>query len=152
FTLLGKDWKTQAIEPITQLCPEDVCGEREESGESMGDALSSLTTDLKAVSAHLLLPSSMGKDLPDISQSFQGFGGAAQDSVVRGRARQWVRDRLDAGESGIDGEADVGRFLSTLSKDGQTFDFVHVEEPHYPWTHYPSGLKYSDGTEDFRTF
>jgi len=151
FTLLGKNWKTQAIEPITQLCTEEICGEREDGGESMGDALSSLTSDLKQVSAHLLLPASMGDSLPDISQSFEGFGGQ-EDSVVRGRARQWVHDRLSAGEDSLDGEGDVARFISTLPSTGQTFDFVHVEKPHYPWTHYPSGLKYSDGTEDFRGF
>ncbi|MDQ5894089.1 MAG: Sulfatase-like hydrolase/transferase [Actinomycetota bacterium] len=151
FTLLGGDWKTHAIEPITQLCTEAVCGKREDGG-GMGDALSSLTSDLKAVSAHLLLPTDMGDDLPDISQSFQGFGGTEEDSVERGRARQWVRDRLSEGENSLDGESDVAKFLSTLGSDGQTFDFVHVEKPHYPWTHYPSGLKYSDGTEDFRSF
>lgn len=151
FTLLGKDWKTQAIEPITQLCTEEICGEREGTGTSMGDALSSLSSDLKQVSAHLLLPASMGSSLPDISQSFEGFGGD-KDSVVRGRARQWVHDRLTAGEDSLDGEGDVAKFISTLPATGQSFDFVHVEKPHYPWTHYPSGLKYSDGTEDFRNF
>ncbi len=152
FTLLGKEWKTKAIEPITQLCTEDICGKREGVNTDMGDALHSFYTDLKAVSAHLLLPADMGSSLPDISQSFQGFGGTEEDSVERGRARQWVHDRLVAGEDSLDGEGDVARFISTLGKEGKTFDFVHVEKPHYPWTHYPSGLKYSDGTEDFRNF
>ncbi len=157
FTLLGRDWQTKAIEPITQLCPEGICGEREAENTSMGDALSSLYTDLKTVSAHLLLPADMGENLPDISQTFEGFGGGEAtggDSIERGRARQWVRDRLDsaAGENSLDGEADVARFIADLGPDGQTFDFVHVEKPHYPWTHYPSGLKYSDTTEDFRGF
>lgn len=153
FTLLGGSWKTKAIEPITQLCPGDVCEDRAEESESMGSALSSLTTDLKTVSAHLLLPKEMGEDLPDISQTFEGFGGGqAKDSIVRGKARQWVRDRLDAGENSLDGEGDVERFVRSIGTEGQTFDFAHIEKPHYPWTHYPSGLKYSDGTEDFRSF
>lgn len=152
FTLLGEDWETQAIEPITQLCTEEICGEREEDGANIDDALSSLFSDLKTVSAHLLLPAEMGGSLPDISQSFEGFGGGEKDPIERGRARQWARDQLDAGDDPLDGEADVNRFISTLPGTGQTFDFVHVEKPHYPWTHYPSGLKYSDGTEDFRGF
>jgi hypothetical protein len=152
FTLLGKEWKTHAIEPITQLCTEEICGKREGEGTGMGDALHSLYTDLKAVSAHLLLPADMSSSLPDISQSFQGFGGTEEDSVERGRARQWVHDRLVAGEDSLDGEGDVAKAISTLGKEGNTFDFVHVEKPHYPWTHYPSGLKYADGTEDFRNF
>jgi hypothetical protein len=152
FTLLGKEWETHAIEPITQLCTEEICGEREGVNTDLGDALHSLYTDLKAVSAHLLLPADMGSSLPDISQSFQGFGGTEEDSVERGRARQWVHDRLVTGEDSLDGEGDVAKAISTLGKEGKTFDFVHVEKPHYPWTHYPSGLKYSDGTEDFRSF
>ena len=151
FTLLGGSWQTHAIEPITQLCTEEICGEREGGNTGMADALSSLTTDLKAVSAHLLLPADMGSSLPDISQSFQGFGGE-EDSVERGRARQWVHDRLGEGENSLDGEADVDAFIRRLGSGGKSFDFVHVEKPHYPWTHYPSGLKYSDGTEDFRSF
>lgn len=153
FTLLGGEWRTTAIEPITQLCPEGICGEREGAGLSTGDQLESLYDDLRQVSAHLLLPSSMGDSLPDISQSFEGFGGNPEESIERGRARQWVRDRLDEGDSSLDGEGDVNEFLGNLDPDvEQSFDFVHIEEPHYPWTHYPSGLKYSDGTEDFRHF
>ena len=153
FTLLGKGWQTQAIEPITQLCPEQVCGERDGTGSSTGKALSSLLTDLRTVSAHLLLPADMGSSLPDISQTFEGFGEPDDgDSIERGRARQWVRDRLDTGEGSLDGEGDVRSFVSSLPASGQTFDFVHVEKPHYPWTHYPSGRKYTAGTEDFRAF
>jgi hypothetical protein len=151
FTLLGGEWKTHAVEPITQICPEGICGERED-GDSMGEALGSLYTDLRAVSAHLLLPADMGSSLPDISQSFQGFGGSDEDSVERGRARQWVADRLAEGGAALSAETDVARFISTLPATGQTFDFVHVEKPHYPWTHYPSGLEYTGATEDFRNF
>ena len=151
FTLLGDNWQIHAIEPITQLCTKDICGEMSGDDVNMGEALSSLASDLKEVSAHLLLPDDMGDSLPDISQSFQGFGGE-EDPVQRGRARQWVHDRLSEGENSLDGEGDVATAISTLGKEGNTFDFVHVEKPHYPWTHYPSGLKYSDGTEDFRGF
>lgn len=154
FTLLGREWKTRAIEPITQLCTEEICGERDGAERSLGGALASLTDDLTAVSAHLLLPEEMGSSLPDISQTFQGFGGAPEgESIERGRARQFVRDRLDTErENSIDAEADVESFIGHLGRRGRTFDFVHVEEPHYPWTHYPTGLAYADGTEDFRGF
>lgn len=151
FTLLGGAWKTHAVEPITQLCTEETCGQRE-GGDSMGEALASLYTDLRAVTAHLLLPSDMGSSLPDISQSFQGFGGSQVDSVERGKARQWVAERLGEGGAALSAETDVDTFISTLPTTGQTFDFVHVEKPHYPWTHYPSGLDYTEGSEDFRNF
>lgn len=153
FTLLGDSYRVRAVEPITQLCPPSICGEREGSGVSTTDAVSNLFTDLKYVSAHLNLPEDMSSSLPDISQSFQGFGGAPVESIERGRARQFVRDRLDEGDASLDGEGDVSDMLAAREPAaGHTLDFAHVEEPHYPWTHYPDGLRYSEQTEDFRDF
>lgn len=154
FTLLGGSYRVRAVEPITQLCPEDVCGSpRERDREGTLSALGSLGDDLRHVAAHLLLPASLGTSLPDISQSFEGFGGKPVESIERGRARQWVRDRLDRGEASLDGEGDVADFIRNLDPaGGSTLDFVHIEEPHYPWTHYPSGRRYSEGSEDFRNF
>ncbi|MDQ2622164.1 MAG: LTA synthase family protein [Actinomycetota bacterium] len=154
FTLLGGSYRVRAVEPITQLCPEDICGRPEgDDRDGMLSALTSLADDLRHVSAHLLLPASMGSSLPDISQSFQGFGGESVESIERGRARQWVRDRLDKSESSLDGEADLQAFFAELdTKAKRTLDFVHVEEPHIPWTHFPSGRKYAQGGEDFRNF
>jgi len=154
FTLLGGSYRVNAVEPITHLCPPSVCGEDEDADEaSTGEALSSLFEDLKYVEAHVILPESMGPDLPDISQSFSGFGGSATDSIERGRARQFVRDQLDStkGEDGLDGEGDLATMLKNRKPAASnTFDFAHVEEPHYPWTHYPNGMHYTSGTEDFR--
>lgn len=151
FTLLGGSYDVHAIEPITQLCPPAICGEREDA-VSTGDALSSLFSDLKYVSAHLTLPESMGASLPDISQSFSGFG-QASESIERGRARQFVRDRLDENGPALDGEGDLKDFLATMTPEvDNTFDFVHVTEPHYPWTHYQDGKSYANTTEDFRAW
>lgn len=154
FTLLGGSYRVRAVEPITQLCPEDVCGPADQTDrEGMLPALGSLADDLRHVAAHLLLPASMGSSLPDVSQSFAGFGGQPVESIERGRARQWVRDRLDQGEQSLDGEADLQGFLDDFDFKGErTFGFVHIEEPHIPWSHYPSGHRYAQGGEDFRNF
>ena len=154
FTLLGSSYRVRAVEPITQLCPPDICGTSEGDTISTTDAVSDLFTDLKYVSAHLNLPEDMSSSLPDISQSFQGFGeGAPTESIERGRARQFVRDKLDEGDESLDGEGDVADLLAARDpSSARTFDFAHVEEPHYPWTHYPDGLRYSELTEDFRAF
>lgn len=153
FTLLGGSYDVRAIEPITQLCPPSICPVEGEDEVSTGDAVSSLFADLKYVSAHLALPESMSSSLPDISQNFEGFGGNPVESIERGRARQFVRDRLDEGESTGDGESAVDEMLAARKSGARpTFDFTHIEEPHYPWTHYPDGLRYSESTEDFRGF
>jgi hypothetical protein len=153
FTLLGGSYRVRAVEPITQLCPPSICTNRETETVSTGTALSGLFNDLKYVSAHLTLPEDMSSCLPDISQSFEGFGGNPVESIERGRARQWVRDRLDEGESSLNPEGDVDEMLrDRRPAAGSTLDFVHVEVPHYPWTHYPDGLSYTNQTEDFRAF
>ncbi|MDQ2700874.1 MAG: sulfatase-like hydrolase/transferase, partial [Actinomycetota bacterium] len=153
FTLLGDSYRIRAVEPITQICPESICGAPEKESRSTANAVEGLFDDLRHVQAHLTLPESMSSSLPDISQSFEGFGGNPVESIERGRARQWVRDQLDAGDSSMDGERSVDDMLRNRKPDaGRTFDFAHIEEPHYPWTHYPDGLRYSEGTEDFRTF
>lgn len=152
FTLLGGQYDVHAIEPITQLCPPAIC-ENQDEGISMNDALSAFVNDLKYVSAHLTLPESMGSSLPDISQSFSGFGKTASEQIERGRARQFVRDRLNESGPSLDGEGDVTDFLAAMDPTEQkSFDFVHVTEPHYPWTHYPDGHSYSQATEDFRAW
>ncbi|HTU16235.1 MAG TPA: sulfatase-like hydrolase/transferase [Solirubrobacterales bacterium] len=153
FTLLGDSYRVRAVEPITQLCPPSICPVADTDQVGTGEAVKDLFSDLKYVSAHLALPESMSSSLPDISQNFEGFGGNPEESVERGRARQFVRDRLDAGESTGDGESAVDRMLAARRPgDGPTFDFAHIEEPHYPWTHYPDGRRYSETTEDFRGF
>jgi hypothetical protein len=151
FTLLGDSYEVHATEPITQLCPPAVCGEPADRVGTV-DALTALFDDLKYVSAHLALPESMGDSLPDISQSFAGFGGDAPASD-RERASRFVQDRLGENGSSLDGEGDVNEFLAAMTPGAErTFDFVHVTEPHYPWTHYPDGKSYTSTTEDYRAW
>ena len=164
FTLLGASYDVHAVEPITQLCPDDICTDSVEEKEGFFAALGSLVSDLEVVEKHLLLPKSMTKNLPDISQTFGGFSpppdaapdGLASRSVERGLSRQWIdsRRRLDRS---FDGGQEAEEMLAGLSpggmKDGRpTLNFGHVEEPHYPWTDYPDGTGYGQATEDFRSF
>ncbi|MGK2932451.1 MAG: sulfatase-like hydrolase/transferase [Solirubrobacterales bacterium] len=156
FTLLGGSYDVHGVEPITHLCPPSLCEEQEEDKAGTTEAVSDLFTDLKYVSAHLNLPEDMSASLPDISQSFQGFdNGAPSESIERGRARQFVRNQLDTRDvdSTFNAEGDVDVMLTNrAAAPDRTLDFAHVEEPHYPWTHYPDGLRYSESSEDFRGF
>lgn len=107
FTLLGASYDVRAVEPITQLCPDDICTDSVEEKDGFFEALGSLVSDLEVVEKHLLLPKSMAGNLPDISQTFSGFSpppGAAPDglasrSVERGRSRQWIESRRSVDRS-----------------------------------------------------
>ena len=159
FTLLGKTYSVHAVEPITQLCPDSICTDSVEAKPSFTSAMGSLVTDLKVVEEHLLLPKSMTENLPDISQTFSGFGGGTDstgESIDRGRANQWIESRHTV-ERTFDGGQETDEMLAGLSPGGEddgkpTLNFGHVEEPHYPWTDYPDGMAYGATTEDFRAF
>lgn len=153
FTLLGGEYRVNAVEPITQVCPESICPANDESDGGFLDAMSSLGDDLQVVSAHLLLPESLGEKLPDISQTFEGFGGDGSVPAEKAQAEQWVDNRHENVDRAFDGNSTIEELLAGIDgRPGPTLDFAHASDPHYPWTHYPSGTSYATSTEDFRQF
>ncbi|HTU16234.1 MAG TPA: sulfatase-like hydrolase/transferase [Solirubrobacterales bacterium] len=153
FTFLGGEYRVNAVEPITQVCPESICPANADEDGGFLDAMSAFTDDLQVVSAHLLLPESLGDSLPDISQTFEGFGGDDTVSAERAQAEQWVDNRHENVDRAFDGNSTIEELLAGLGSRGETsLDFAHASDPHYPWTHYPSGTSYATSTEDFRQF
>ena len=159
FTLLGKTYDVDALEPITQICPESLCPPSTGPKEGFTDALESLVTDSKVVEQHLLLPEEMGKNFPDISQTFGGFGdpgiAVEGEDPARTRAREFVAGQHQAKGGAMDADEETAQVLDFIgpSKDGRpTFDYGHIEKPHYPWNHYPDGTYYGVTSEDFRGF
>lgn len=71
FTLLGKTYDLRVMEAATRICPDQLCPEADNSARD--DSTSSLFSDLSVVSRYLLLPESLTRNLPDISNSFSGF-------------------------------------------------------------------------------
>ncbi|MBK5232591.1 MAG: sulfatase-like hydrolase/transferase [Thermoleophilia bacterium] len=147
-----------ALEPITQVCPESVCKATAEPKEGFTDALESLVTDSKVVEQHLLLPEKMGVNFPDISQTFGGFGDpgitVAGEDPARTRAREFVAGQHQAKGGAMDADEETGRVLDFLGASSvqPKFDYGHIEKPHYPWNHYPDGTYYGVTSEDFRAF
>jgi len=153
FTFLGGSYRVNAVEPITQVCPESICAANAESDGGFLDAMGAFTDDLKVVSAHLLLPESLGDSLPDISQTFEGFGGDGSVSPERARAEQWVDNRHENVDRAFDGNSTIEELLGGIDRGEEpSLNFAHASDPHYPWTHYPSGTAYATSTEDFRQF
>lgn len=183
FTLLGKSYDLRVMEGATRICPEELCpGEEESTGD---DATSDLFSDLFVVSKYLLLPESLTRNLPDVSNSFAGFtetdqvdtnaesavtgltgedgpeanvgatgtsgttgatGATGETSPVRtGQGAARKLGRLFALQSSADEFDRVGDFSARL-KPGQseTLDLIHIEKPHYPWRHIPSGQRYTN--------
>ena len=77
FSLLGDRYRFNVEEPVTDVCPERLCGEEERPPAP--DRLSSLVSDLSVVSLHLILPDDLAGDLPAIDQTFGDFRGGGRD-------------------------------------------------------------------------
>ena len=164
FTLLGSEYEMNVFEPVTEVCPESVCGER--ARPDSGDRLDGLADDLNIVYQHLLLPESMEDDLPAVDQTFSGFGqegddpaeaelaggsdpGEPAEPAPRPPTAGKVKGRVDAvfdapNESFLGRGETFEEWLTEVSGE-RTLNFVHLSLPHVPYGFYPDGQRYAPG-------
>ncbi len=130
FNLLGRSHRMKVIEPITQLCPGELCAPFYKP--TVVDRLESLTSDLLIIYCHLVLPQQWTSKLPDIRQNWGNF--AYRGFQLIKRFKRSSRDAV--------GTFDL--FLASLKKEnGPTLYFLHTPLPHFPWTYLPSGKLHS---------
>ncbi len=116
FTLLEGSYEIRASEHETHLCPPSACG----SGGSFRTNLRSTVADASLVYLHLLLPSGLSRNLPSVSESWQGFLRGDEDEPMR-----------------------FAHFLDSLAPSAApTLYAIHVLLPHSPWQYLPSGRHY----------
>lgn len=140
FSLLGS-YDVNAIETVTELCPDTVCEGRSRQVRAFGPRWRTLASDLIVVSGHLFLPDSLSDWFPAIDQTWGDFGG-----VEFGKEKGWgMRHRV--GELlADDRRTEVIRFLDLVDKplgEGE-FYFSHMMIPHWPWIHMPDGRLYAE--------
>lgn len=99
FTLLGKTYDLRVMEGATRICPEELCPPDEQMAES--DSTSELFSDLFVVSRYLLLPDSMTRNLPDISNTFSNF--TDSDEVDTDAESEVTGDESETGVTGPTG-------------------------------------------------
>lgn len=120
FTALSGTHEMDVVEPVTEVCPETVCGERERDGA--WDRMTGLAEDLFLVEKHRLLPESVTRTLPPIDQGFAHF-------VDLGRSAE-VQDETLA-------------FTRRLAEPGPVLHYLHNPFlPHPPWERLPDGTRY----------
>ncbi|MBI4775661.1 MAG: sulfatase-like hydrolase/transferase [Deltaproteobacteria bacterium] len=133
FTLLGASYDLHVIEPVTDLCPHDLCeGEREPRKPE--ERIGSLMLDLSVIYPHLILPGGLANCIPSIAHAWGGF----------------IEQEQGASDSRLGKEVwgDRGRnFLSFVDSiqdgDKPKLHFHHTLLPHAPYDFLPSGKKYS---------
>jgi hypothetical protein len=159
FTLLGGSYRVEGWEPVTQLCPAKICPRHR---DPFTKRMTSLASDMKIVYGHVVLPKTLERRLPSVSETWKDFGGghggkpADHDDPLSVTKPQDV-DRMVGRQLWRDQRAVWAGFLSTLRRGDspQSFYFVHVLLPHAPYRYLPSGHQYPnalgiDGLEEDR--
>lgn len=141
FTMVGNDYEVNAIETLTQMCPEVVCSKGSREVGDFGERWASLLADLSVVAGHLLLPTSLSGDLPPIDQNWGNFAPEVE-RPDKWAVRDMMQDQLEA-----DRRTGVDRFLAGLDEPlkSREFHFYHLPLPHRPWMYGPNGRTYASG-------
>ncbi len=159
FTLFAKSHRIVAVEPVTALCPDDVCEDLEPE-RSLADRGASLVADVGFIYAHLVLPKPLAGRLPPIDHRWGSFWKvptretAEQVEEMHAVRVGYVRHarNLDRGRSRTPFAA-FERFIDAVEPSPDpTLYYLHVLLPHVPWSSFPSGMRYEagdrpDGTE-----
>jgi hypothetical protein len=146
FTFLGESHAMHAFEPVTQLCPIDLCPR---AHPSFPGRMASLTEDVSLVYLHILLPEAAAADLPSVTDTWQNFGREHADEQL-GAKPLAVRNAEDIDRAvGRELWGDVPYqaehyALSVDAGEQPTLYFLHAMLPHSPWRFLPSGRQYAE--------
>lgn len=131
FSILAPSYDIRVTEPVTSLCPSDVC----DSPAGSGAAASTMVVDVWFIALHVLLPDGFTRSLPPVDQ---GWGDFAAEPTQEDLAKRFaVASRKHRGKT----------FMSAVraiepASDRPTFDFVHTLLPHVPWDFLSTGQTY----------
>jgi hypothetical protein len=145
FTLFNRSHHMHVLEPVTDVCPADLCAEVRPGAE---DRLRSLATDLRVVAEHLLLPDDMRAGLPAIDESWEGFSDEPEALAPSEREAKAGRRKLIKGVVARllsnDATAGFARVTAALRRehDRPPLLFMHSTLPHAPWRYLPDGRTY----------
>ncbi len=144
FTLLSRSHRLSVVEPITDICPTDLCAE---DRPDMADRLTSLAKDLRVVSAHLLLPDDLDEDLPPIDRDWQGFENEAIGPRATSEQRRAFIEEIFERIGNDDPPARFKTIEDAVGEPGARPQllFLHTSIPHIPWHYTPEGKRYETG-------
>jgi len=125
FTLLAPSHQLHVVEPVTALCPSDLC----RPGQGARGSWRTIASDLLIVYGHIVLPTTLAARLPPVNQDWAGFGGdfwqhrwsLRRDADRRQVVLDWIEGIQPA--------------------DGAALHFLHVLLPHEPYVYLPSGQR-----------
>jgi hypothetical protein len=142
FTLLAGSHDLYVVEPITSLCPPQLnllAQPRQPTRERLG----LLVSDLSLVWLSLTVPSPWSDRLPEVTQTWSGFGHDRPGAAMAPPTDQPVPRALFH-LSRTDRAAKFRRFVQAIETSNERPDlyFLHSMLPHVPWEYLPSGRRY----------
>ncbi len=138
FSLLSDTYTLHSFEAITQLCPTELCAERDASGPFA--RVVGFLPDASIIYLHRLLPKSFRNRLPSVSTGWKDF--VADTGQPVDETKRLKKQILRKAETS---EQDLEAFLSAIeppSAGAPTFHFFHMLKPHSPFRYLPSGRSY----------
>jgi hypothetical protein len=132
FTLVGPRYRMNVLETLTRLCPPARCKGRAASfvaeGVPEAERTESLVSDAGIVYLHLLLPQSLTRRLPPLTDTWTNFRG---------------RESAEEQERGACGRK-ICAFTARIQRSRQpSVSFLHSLLPHVPWQFLPAGRRYA---------
>ena len=128
-----------AVEPVTSLCPSDVCSNTEQATGFSGSRLWSFLKDALVVYGQRALPYYSRRGLPDTEHGWGGFG-AVESRFVE----QLKTGALGQANAIVDGARDL---VETSNRVGTAFRLVPartVVHDSGPAHHFYSGLQHDE--------
>lgn len=148
FTLFSRSHDMSVVEPLTDICPKDLCAEAK---AGRGERLRALAEDLRIVAEHELLPADLRDDLPPIDQAWEGFGDAGEAPETAGppqspKDREGAQKKLLKRLGVSDAPAGFQRSMRALDapRAKPPLIFLHSTLPHAPWRYLPDGRAYEN--------
>ena len=144
FSQFSKGRQLHVLEPVTAICPEDLCPDTEADAGQL-TRLKSLFQDLKIVEGKLVLPPGLARKLPDVSSNFEGFGEGSQDEdpVKLGKREHRRGDLAVKAEAKSDPEL-YEEFIQQVPASDRGFTVMHMHLPHQVWKYDLQGNQYND--------
>lgn len=144
FSQMSHDRPLHVLEPVTAICPEDLCPE-EGAETSQRSRLKALFDDLKYVEGRLVLPPGLADRLPDVGSNFEGFGDDGGDggadpapaTPATNKEKQFVKGRGGADHEGYE------QFIRDIPKNDRGLTLMHLHLPHQVWRFDTDGREYN---------
>ena len=144
FSQFTRGRKLHVLEPVTALCPDDLCPDLVNAEQGQKSRLEALYSDLKYVEGKLLLPPGLGDKLPDVSSNFEGFGDNGDDEPVELGKRSHKRGDLAVkAEAQSDPEL-YEQFIRQIPDSDRGLTVMHMHLPHQVWKYDLQGNEYND--------